>query len=126
MIEILLTIVIYIIGVMVALKMIENMCHGEELDYPMVFFVSTSSWLVVFLLIGKTMLNKIMGFVRKKKIMKATKIIPSIMLVMAYISLAVAGFLGGLQEGLFVFGILTLLFLMLFVLFFNTDDKEIK
>lgn len=67
MIEILLTIVIYIIGVMVALKMIENMCHGEELDYPMVFFVSTSSWLVVFLLIGKTMLNKIMGFVRKKK-----------------------------------------------------------
>lgn len=58
--------------------------------------------------------------------MKIVKIISGIMLVLSYISLAVAGFLGGLQEGLIVFGILTLLFLMLFVLFFNIDDKEIK
>ena len=41
--------------------------------------------------------------------MKTVKIISGIMLVMAYISLAVAGFLNGLQEGLIVFGLLTVI-----------------
>ena len=58
--------------------------------------------------------------------MKTVKIISVIMLVIAYISLAVAGFMDGLKEGLVSFGVLTLLFLMLFVLFFNIDNKEIK
>ena len=65
MVEILITIIIYIIGVMVALKMIESMCKGEELDYPMVFFVCASSWVVVFLLIGKIILNKVTNFIRR-------------------------------------------------------------
>ena len=39
--------------------------------------------------------------------MKTVKIISGIMLVVAYISFAVAGFLNGLQEGLIVFGVLT-------------------
>lgn len=41
--------------------------------------------------------------------MKIVKIISGIMLVLAYISLAVAGFMGGLQEGLIVFGFLTVI-----------------
>ena len=41
--------------------------------------------------------------------MKTVKIISGIMLAIAYISLAVAGFLGGLQEGLIVFGLLTVI-----------------
>ena len=39
--------------------------------------------------------------------MKTVKIISGIMLVIAYLSLTVAGFLCGLQEGLIVFGSLT-------------------
>lgn len=41
--------------------------------------------------------------------MKILKIVSGIMLVIAYISLAVAGFLGGLQDGLIVFGLLTII-----------------
>lgn len=41
--------------------------------------------------------------------MKTVKIISGIMLVIAYISLAVAGFMNGLQEGLIVFGLLTVI-----------------
>ena len=41
--------------------------------------------------------------------MKIVKIISGIMLVIAYISRAVAGFLTGLQEGLIVFGLLTVI-----------------
>ena len=41
--------------------------------------------------------------------MKTVKIISGIMLVIAYISLAVAGFMDGLQEGLIVFGLLTVI-----------------
>ena len=59
MIEILITIIIYIIGVMVALKMIESMCKGEELDYPMVFFVGASSWVVVSLLLIKIAVDRV-------------------------------------------------------------------
>ncbi len=59
MIEILITIIIYIIGVMVALKMIENMYKGEELDYPMVFFVGASSWVVVSLLLIKIAVDRV-------------------------------------------------------------------
>ena len=39
--------------------------------------------------------------------MKTVKIISGIMLVMAYISLAVAGFMDGLKEGLIVLSLLT-------------------
>ena len=63
--EILRIFIIYFIGVMVALKMIENMCKEEELDYPMVFFVCASSWVAVFLLIGKIILNKVTNFIRR-------------------------------------------------------------
>ena len=66
MVEILITIVIYFIGVMVALKMIENMCKGEELDYPMVFFVATSSWIAVSLLFVKIAFDKITNIWRKR------------------------------------------------------------
>ena len=41
--------------------------------------------------------------------MKIVKIISGIMLVLAYISLAVVGFINGLQEGLIVFGFLTVI-----------------
>lgn len=54
--------------------------------------------------------------------MKIVKIISGIMLVLAYISLAVAGFLGGLQEGLIVFGLLTVIAsLILFGIACNKD-----
>lgn len=62
MVEILIINVIYIIGVMVALKMIENMCKGEKLDYPMVFFVCASSWVVVSFLSIKIAFDKITNF----------------------------------------------------------------
>lgn len=57
---------IYFIGVMVALKMIENMHRGEELDYPMVFFVATSSWVAVLLLFVKIAFDKITNTWRKR------------------------------------------------------------
>ena len=66
MVEILITIIIYIFGVMVALKMIENMCRGEELDYPMVFFVGASSWVAVSLLLIKFAVDRITNIWRKK------------------------------------------------------------
>lgn len=66
MVEILITIIIYIFGVMVALKMIENMCKGEELDYPMVFFVGASSWVAVSLLLIKFAVDRITNIWRKK------------------------------------------------------------
>ena len=66
MVEILITIIIYIFGVMVALKMIENMCKGEELDYPMVFFVCASSWIVVSFLLIKIAVDRITDIWRKK------------------------------------------------------------
>lgn len=66
MVEILITIIIYIFGVMVALKMIENMCRGEELDYPMVFFVGASSWVAVSLLLIKIAVDRITNIWRKK------------------------------------------------------------
>ena len=47
--------------------------------------------------------------------MKTVKIISGIMLVIAYISLAVAGFMDGLKEGLVSFGVLTVLVSMLLV-----------
>ena len=62
MVEILIINVIYIIGVMVALKMIESICHGEELDYPMVFFACASSWLVVSFLLIKIAFDIITNF----------------------------------------------------------------
>ena len=66
MVEILITIIIYIIGVMIALKMIEGMCKGEELDYPMVFFVGASSWVVVSLLLIKFAFDRITDIWRKR------------------------------------------------------------
>lgn len=66
MVEILITIIIYIFGVMVALKMIENMCRGEELDYPMVFFVGASSWVAVSFLSIKIAFDKITNIWRKR------------------------------------------------------------
>lgn len=54
--------------------------------------------------------------------MKIVKIISGIMLVIAYISLAVAGFLGGLQDGLVVFGLLTVI--VSFILFCIACDKD--
>lgn len=57
---------IYFIGVMVALKMIESMHRGEELDYPMVFFVATSSWLVVSFLLIKIAFGRITNIWRKR------------------------------------------------------------
>ena len=58
--------IIYFIGVMVALKMIENMCKGEELDYPMVFFICASSWVVVSFLLIKIAFDKITNLWRKR------------------------------------------------------------
>ena len=66
MVELLITIIIYIFGVMIALKMIEGMCKGEELDYPMVFFVCASSWIVVSLLLIKIAFDKITNIWRKR------------------------------------------------------------
>lgn len=66
MVEILITIIIYIFGVMIALKMIEGMCKGEELDYPMVFFVGASSWVVVSLLLIKFAFDRITDIWRKR------------------------------------------------------------
>ena len=66
MVEILITIIIYIFGVMIALKMIESMCKGEELDYPMVFFVGASSWVVVSFLLIKIAFDKITNIWIKK------------------------------------------------------------
>ena len=54
--------------------------------------------------------------------MKTVKIISGIMLVIAYISLAVAGFMNGLQEGLIVFGVLTVIASLL--LFCIACDKD--
>lgn len=54
--------------------------------------------------------------------MKIVKIISGIMLVLSYISLAVAGFLGGLQEGLIVFGLLTVIASL--ILFCIACDKD--
>ena len=61
--------------------------------------------------------------------MKIAKIISGIMLVIAYISLAVAGFMDGLKEGLVSFGILTLLISILLVFTYalgigNNINKE--
>lgn len=66
MVEILITIIIYIFGVIIALKMIEGMCKGEELDYPMVFFVGASSWVVVSLLLIKFAFDRITDIWRKR------------------------------------------------------------
>ena len=66
MVEILITIFIYIFSVMIALKMIESMCKGEELDYPMVFFVGASSWVVVSLLLIKIAFDRITNIWRKR------------------------------------------------------------
>ena len=66
MVEILITIIIYIFGVMIALKMIEGMCKGEELDYPMVFFVGASSWVLVSLLLIKIAFDRITNIWRKR------------------------------------------------------------
>lgn len=66
MVEILIINVIYIIGVMVALNMIENMYKGEKLDYPMVFFVCASSWVVVSFLLIKIAFDKITDIWIKK------------------------------------------------------------
>ena len=54
--------------------------------------------------------------------METVKIISGIMLVMAYISLAVAGFLNGLQEALIVFGLLTVIASL--ILFCIACDKD--
>lgn len=54
--------------------------------------------------------------------MKTVKIISGIMLVIAYISLAVAGFMNGLQEGLIVLGVLTVIASLL--LFCIACDKD--
>ena len=54
--------------------------------------------------------------------MKTVKIISGIMLVIAYISLTVAGFLCGLQEGLIVFGSLTVIASL--ILFCIACDKD--
>ena len=54
--------------------------------------------------------------------MKIVKIISGIMLVLAYISLAMAGFLGGLQNGLIVFGLLTVIASL--ILFCIACDKD--
>ena len=54
--------------------------------------------------------------------MKIVKIVSGIMLVIAYISLAVAGFLGGLQEGLIAFGLLTVIASL--ILFGIACDKD--
>ena len=54
--------------------------------------------------------------------MKIVKIISGIMLVIAYISLAVAGFINGLQEGLIVFGLLTVIAAL--ILFGIACDKD--
>lgn len=66
MVEILVINVIYIIGVMVAINMIENLYKGEELDYPMVFFVCASSWVVVSFLFIKIAFDKITNIWRKR------------------------------------------------------------
>ena len=66
MVEILITIIIYIFGVMIALKMIEGMCKGEELDYPMVFFVGASSWVVVSFSLIKFAFDRITNIWRKR------------------------------------------------------------
>ena len=54
--------------------------------------------------------------------MKIVKIISGIMLVIAYISLAVAGFLSGLQNGLIYFGLLTVIASL--ILFGIACDKD--
>lgn len=54
--------------------------------------------------------------------MKTVKIISGIMLVMAYLSLAVAGFLCGLQSGLICFGVLTVIASL--ILFCIACDKD--
>lgn len=54
--------------------------------------------------------------------MKIVKITSGIMLVLAYISLAVAGFINGLQEGLIVFGLLTAIASL--ILFCIACDKD--
>ena len=60
--------------------------------------------------------------------MKTVKIISGIMFVIAYISLAVAGFMDGLKEGLVSFGVLTILVSMLLVftcaLGFDNNKKD--
>lgn len=66
MVEILIINVIYIIGVMVAINMIENLYKGEELDYPMVFFVGASSWVIVSFLFIKIAFDKITNIWRKR------------------------------------------------------------
>lgn len=66
MVEILIINVIYIIGVMAAINMIENFYKGEELDYPMVFFVCASSWVVVFFLLIKIAFDRITNLWRKR------------------------------------------------------------
>ena len=60
--------------------------------------------------------------------MKTVKIISGIMLVIAYISLAVAGFMDGLKEGLVSFGILTLLIsiLLVFTYALGIDNNKNK
>ena len=60
--------------------------------------------------------------------MKIVKIISGIMLVIAYISLAVAGFIDGLKEGLVSFGILTLLIsiLLVFTYALGIDNNKNK
>lgn len=54
--------------------------------------------------------------------MKTVKIISGIMLVIAYISLAVAGFLSGLREGLIVFSLLNVIASL--ILFGIACDKD--
>ena len=54
--------------------------------------------------------------------MKIVKIISVIMLVIAYISLAMAGFLSGLQSGLICFGVLTVIASL--ILFGIASDKD--
>lgn len=64
MIKILISIVLYYIGIILALKIIENRHRGELIDYGIAFPFCTLSWFAVFLLVGKTALNNIVDFIK--------------------------------------------------------------
>lgn len=66
MVKILILIVLYYIGVFLSLKIITDRHRGENFDYTIVFPLCALSWIVVFLLIGQTLLNKAIDFIRKR------------------------------------------------------------
>lgn len=61
---VMLSTILYCIGAVVSLNIIEKRHRREKIDYSVAFMFCTLSWFAVFLLMGKTALNNIVDFTK--------------------------------------------------------------